>query len=93
MRSKPSRNLHEIALLYVEDDDQIREALAQMVRRSVGALYIAKDGKEGAELFREHRPDIVVSDIRMPKMDGLEMARTILGMDPRARIVFTTAFG
>ncbi len=87
-----SESLREVRVLYVEDDSAIREALSKMLKRVVGELYVAKNGEEGLHLFREVSPDIVVSDIRMPVMNGIEMAREIRASDPKAHIVFTTAF-
>jgi len=73
MRVRPSEHLKELKLLYVEDDENIREVLAAMLRRPRRELLVAADGEEGLALFEKRRPDIVVSDIRMPRMDGLEM--------------------
>ncbi len=86
-------SLKEIKLLYVEDDEAIREALSVMLKRVVGKLYTAEDGSKGVELFREVEPDIVVSDIRMPVMDGIEMVKRIKDIDPKVPVIFTTAFG
>jgi serine phosphatase RsbU (regulator of sigma subunit) len=79
-------------LLYVEDDEQIREQLANYFRRRVGDFHLAVNGAEGLELYRAHKPDIVVSDILMPEMDGLEMAERIKALDPHVPIILTTAF-
>ncbi|SFV59888.1 diguanylate cyclase/phosphodiesterase (GGDEF & EAL domains) with PAS/PAC sensor(s) [hydrothermal vent metagenome] len=78
-------------LLYVEDEDGIRDQLSRFLGYFSGELYLAKDGKEGLELYKKHLPDIVISDIKMPKMDGIEMAKAIKAIDPKQHIVFTTA--
>ncbi len=92
MRVKASDSLSEITLLYVEDDETIREVLTQILRRYVKRLYVAENGQRGVELFKEYSPEIVLSDIRMPKMDGIDMARKIKDIKPKTAIVFTTAF-
>lgn len=84
--------LKQFSLLYVEDDEHIREQLAHFLRRRVGAFHVASNGAEGLELYRSHKPDIVVSDILMPEMDGLDMAAQIKAIDPYVPIILTTAF-
>jgi PAS domain S-box-containing protein len=84
--------LDNLAVLYVEDDEEIREQLAQFLRRRVGKLYTADNGRSGLEAYHRYRPDIVVSDIRMPEMDGLEMAERIKRASSPAPIILTSAF-
>ncbi len=54
-----------ISLLYVEDEKTIRDYLGDMLSRQVAELHIAFDGKEGLELFKEKKPDVILTDIRM----------------------------
>ena len=84
--------LKKFSILYVEDDDEIRDQLANFIRRRVGALHIATNGQEGLLAFNAHRPDIVVTDILMPVMDGLKMAEKIKSISPPTPIIVTTAF-
>lgn len=86
------KDLRDLSLLYVEDDEEIRDQLAQFLRRRVGTLYTANNGREGLAAFRAHQPDIVVSDIRMPVMDGLDMADAIKQEHPGTPVIMTTAF-
>lgn len=81
-----------ISLLYVEDDALTRENVSSVLKRCVSTLYTASDARAGIELFQIHHPDIVVTDITMPGMNGLEMARTIRRIAPEAEIVILTAF-
>ncbi len=84
--------MENIKILFVEDDEGIREELASFLGRYAKAgLYIAKDGVEGLTLFHRHQPDIVISDIKMPKMTGIEMVKKIRETDPDIPVVFTTA--
>ncbi len=53
----------------------------------------ASNGNEAVRLYRELKPDLVTMDITMKEKDGLEAAREILAMDPKARIVMVTALG
>ena len=82
---------HDISVLYVEDDPATREELVEILQRRVREVCTARDGSEGLALYRERAPDLVVTDIRMPVMDGLTMARTIRKENRGALIIVTTA--
>ena len=84
--------LEKVSILYVEDDGEIREALAETLEFDVKELYVAENGEEGLKKFKEFKPDIVISDIKMPKMDGLQMSAQIKEISPKTPIIITTAF-
>ncbi len=84
-------HVEELSILYVEDNEQIREGYYRTLTRLSQKLFLASDGKEGLEIYIKERPDIVITDIRMPVMDGLEMAREIKKYNPQVPIIFTTA--
>jgi YesN/AraC family two-component response regulator len=79
-------------VLYVEDDDFHREQLQMFLKRRVGKLFTAKNGKEGLEVFESQKPDIIVTDLKMPVMDGIEMSKKIREKDKKCPIIITTAF-
>jgi signal transduction histidine kinase/ActR/RegA family two-component response regulator len=81
------------SLLYVEDDETLRAQYSDFFRRRVDDFYEATNGEEGLELYKKHKPDIVVSDILMPKMNGIEMIKHIKDIDKNAKIIITTAYG
>ncbi|MBI5641308.1 MAG: response regulator [Nitrospirae bacterium] len=81
----------EVSLLYVEDEPITRELVTKMLRRKVATLHIAENGKEGLELFKQYRPDMVITDISMPVMDGIAMTKEIRSLDKNAIIMLTTA--
>ena len=83
---------YDISLLYVEDDNAARMQISRLLERVVANLYIAGNGQEGFALYREHLPDIVVTDIMMPIMNGLDMAREIRQITPDCQIIVLTAF-
>ena len=66
--------------------------MAFFLEMYVKELYLAYDGEEGVELFLKHRPDIIITDIQMPKMNGLEMISKIRETDTDIPIIVTTAF-
>ena len=83
-------------ILYVEDDDGIRNQLVKFLKYFSTKLITAKDGQEGLELYKKYLPDIVISDIvisdiKMPKMNGIEMVKLIKNINPKQYIIFTTA--
>jgi diguanylate cyclase (GGDEF)-like protein len=80
-----------ISILYIEDEEEIRDSLSRFINRFSKKLYIAKDGEEGLALYKEYNPDIVISDIKMPKMNGIEMSKYIKDINPEQPIIFTTA--
>lgn len=80
-----------LRILYVEDEDIIREEMASFLRRRVEHLILARDGADGLEKFRTHQPDLVITDLRMPVMDGLELAEAIRELSPLCPIIVTTA--
>ncbi|NOR57470.1 MAG: diguanylate cyclase [Sulfurimonas sp.] len=81
----------EVTILYVEDEKDVREGYARALQRVSQNLFTAKDGLEGLKLYEKHKPDIIISDIKMPNMNGLEMAKAIKDIDENANIIFTTA--
>lgn len=63
-------------ILIVEDNEELRGLLARLFSK-VYTVHVAQDGEEGLEMTKEIQPDIVLSDIMMPKMSGIEMCRKI----------------
>lgn len=82
---------NDISILYVEDQDDVRLFLSKILSRHYSNIFLAVNGKEGLEKYNEHKPDIIISDIKMPVMDGLSMSNRIKAIDPKAMIILTTA--
>jgi len=83
--------LKNFTILYVEDDDLVRDNAIEFLTREVKKVYEAKDGKEAIQLWREFHPDIIISDINMPKLNGLDMASYIRAHDKDVQIIIATA--
>ena len=81
----------DITILYVEDEESIRDGYTRALKRISDKVYIASDGAIGLEIYKKYTPDIVISDIKMPNMNGIEMVKKIKEININANIIFTTA--
>ena len=82
----------ELSILYVEDDRETQEHIAMLLEDEVGDLYQAYDGTEGLALYKKHPIDIVISDIHMPTMNGLDMVAQIKEYDSEQNVILISAF-
>jgi len=78
-------------ILLVEDEPEVRIELKKFLQRYSREVVTASNGAEGLALFKTYKPNIVVSDIKMPKMNGIDMAKKIKKYSPSQIIIFTTA--
>lgn len=87
-------NTTDITLLYVEDDVEVRDRICAELGLTYHGMriYVAGNGLEGLDTYREHRPDIVVTDINMPGMDGVRMAGEIKALDEETLVIAVTAY-
>lgn len=83
--------LKHMKVLYVEDEEDVLEQMTFFLKKRVGKLVTAKDGKQGLKEFKDSMPDIVISDLKMPVIDGIGMAREIRKISD-VPILITTAF-
>src|SRR6185369_6918612 len=83
----------DISILYVEDEPEARELVVSALAHKISTLrlYIAENGEAGLALYRKHRPDIVITDIKMPLTDGIRMGNEIKLLNPEAIIIAVTA--
>lgn len=80
-----------LSILYVEDELITRMTINKILSARYQTIYLAQDGKEGLEIFEQHHPDIIITDTRMPVMDGLRMSESIRATNQQIPIIFTTA--
>ncbi len=78
-------------VLVVDDDPILRTQLKRLTSKFVSEIEVAADGAEGLAQWRQWRPDVVVTDIFMPGMNGLEMSEAIKAEDPDAQIIVITS--
>lgn len=84
--------LKQLTILFVEDEAETAEQFSRFLVRHVAQLVTAANGEEGLRALAAHRPDIIITDIRMPIMDGIAMIREIRASDQSVPIVVMTAF-
>ena len=81
-----------ISILYVEDDDALRENMAKYLNKFFLSVDTAKDGKEGLEFYKKNTYDLVMTDIKMPKLNGLDMAIQIKNINQNQNILIVSAY-
>jgi len=83
-----------ISILSVDDHDLVRKGIAAILSTEPDVRLIgeAKTGAEAIHLFREHRPDITLMDLRLPDKNGIEVTREIRAEFPDARIIALTSY-
>lgn len=102
-QASPGRNPHAVAstpgaapirVLIAEDHSLVRRGLAAIINMEDDVTVVgeAGDGQEAIELWRALRPDVVLMDLRMPKVEGVEAIRRIRAEDPKAGIIVLTTF-
>jgi len=84
-------HLKNYTLLYAEDEPQVQESMAEYFESYFHRVYCAADGEEALQLHRRYCPDVVILDINMPKINGLEVARRIRREDAHTRIIMLSA--
>jgi DNA-binding NtrC family response regulator len=80
-------------ILLVEDEANSRKGLTQFLQGLDYDVMTASNGKEALELFKKESPDLVISDIRMPEMDGITLLESIKTEAPSAKVILLTAYG
>jgi len=83
-----------LKLLYVEDNKEVREQTVKMLDNFFDDITEAVDGEDGLTKYKEANGtyDLIISDINMPHLDGVDMSREILSIDPKQLIIIITAF-
>ena len=83
--------LKNFTILYVEDVEIVRKSAVEYLTRVCKKVLEAKDGKEAINIWREHKPDIIITDISMPRLNGIDMASYIRAHDKDVQIIIATA--
>lgn len=83
--------MNKIKVLLVEDEQSLAMILSDTLEAQGFEMRTAGDGEQGLRIFEEQKPDILVADVMMPRMDGFEMVRRIRKMDKHTPVLFLTA--
>lgn len=81
-------------VLLIDDSKAFRVFCRDNIKRSIKRVHIfeAEDGLTGYKLFKQHRPNLVLLDVKMPGMDGLQLLKKIASVNSDTKIVMTTAY-
>ncbi len=82
----------DLSVLYVEDDDRLREMVVNYLLKLFKEVVIAEDGQQGLDIFRKRAFDLVMTDIQMPNMNGIQMIDAIKSEHPEQEVIILTAF-
>jgi len=90
--SELKQSAQGLSLLYVDNNAVLREKVKTLLKKFFLEVVFAADGEEGNKLFKEHRPQIVITDIPLPKLNGLDMIKRIKKLDPSTKFIIASAF-
>lgn len=84
--------MNNLTVLLVEDEPFPREAIGRFLQSQVAAVHLAANGQEGLEMFSTYQPDVIITDLEMPVMNGLEMIRRIRALERTVPIIIVTGY-
>lgn len=82
----------DISILCVEDDELTAKIMCEILKQKFGKVLLAHNGLEALELYKTDKPDIVLTDIMMPKLNGLELIKKLKKIDENQKIAVITAY-
>ncbi|MDD3463025.1 MAG: response regulator transcription factor [Sulfurospirillaceae bacterium] len=85
------KQLSHYTVLYAEDDSGIRKNINELLSMLFKEVYLAVDGEEAYEKYLSLKPDLVITDIKMPRLNGIDLAKKIRHVDDQAQIIVITA--
>jgi CheY-like chemotaxis protein len=83
---------NNLSILYVDDEISIREQMKKVLGRIFQDVTTAIDGQDALTISGTRRFDVIVTDVQMPNMNGIELTRELLNVNPEQIIIVTTAF-
>jgi DNA-binding NarL/FixJ family response regulator len=89
-----SAKKERIRILIADDHSVVREGLVSLIKRKSDMVVVAEasNGREAVDLWKEHRPDITLLDLRMPELDGVGAIKEIRELDETAHVIVLTTF-
>ena len=86
-----SNKIDDISILIAEDEKQLLNSMVEYLELFFEKVYTAEDGLTAYEIYKKQKPDIIIADIHMPRLDGLSMIEKIRKKDLQTKIIITTA--
>jgi DNA-binding response OmpR family regulator len=87
-----TKNMQNFSILYVEDDSAVQKHISEFLKRYSKNVYLAESAEDGYQLFLKHSPDIVMLDINLPGMSGIDLAKKIRSNNSEVSIIMATAY-
>jgi DNA-binding response OmpR family regulator len=84
--------LAQADVLYAEDEQGLREQLGEMLAMLFKNVYLAKDGKEALELHYKYSPDLIIADVQMPNLGGMELVKTLRKEGDATPVIILSAY-
>jgi len=84
--------LNNSSLLLVEDDIKLQQNFAKLLKFYIQKVFVAKDGLEALDMYKKNRPDIIITDVKMPRLNGIEFIKQIRKENSKIPIVVTSAY-
>lgn len=82
-----------LEVLIVEDEDDVRESIIDTIGSFFDKVYEARNGQEGLQVLNEHKPNLIITDFNMPKLNGVEFIKMIKGKHSNIPIIVLTGRG
>ena len=92
MLDKQKLVLKNSSILLAEDEENLRNSFKKVLLLYVKEVFTAANGEEAFEIYQNHRPDIVITDVKMPKLNGLELIKKIRKENQETPIIVTSAY-
>ncbi len=83
--------LSSFTLLYIEDEEGIRNNITEILKHLFKEIYVAKNASEAYNLYEIKKPDLIITDIKMPNENGIELIKKIREKDSKIRVIITSA--
>ena len=90
MKPANYEKFHHLSVLWADDDENVQKYAEHMIQKSCKKLHLAADGREAVQLYEKYQPDIVLMDVQMPRMSGLEAVAKIRAVNPLVPVVMIT---
>ncbi|WP_418180151.1 response regulator transcription factor [Aliarcobacter lanthieri] len=92
MKKNFLNKLNAFTVLYVEDEDGIRKNIEEILKHLFKEVYSASNVTDANSLYLQHKPDLIITDIRMGNETGIDFIKSIRQTDSKTRVIITSAF-